>query len=159
MAKAIVEEEKASVEAEQHQLQEEQATTARRLSEEVARAAELAAEVGEQNEVTRRMEQDMKMQGAEIEKRLGELEHERAERAEIEGQLKRAEEAVSRLDAALRQTELSAELTTDVGNLKSFFEARINEVERLKQSATLVKNALHAKKEYEMTRSAEGDDE
>ena len=81
MAKAIVEEEKASVEAEQHQLQEEQATTARRLSEEVARAAELAAEVGEQNEVTRRMEQDMKMQGAEIEKRLGELEHERAERA------------------------------------------------------------------------------
>ena len=40
-----------------------------------------------------------------------------------EEQLQRAEEAVKRLDAALRKTQISAELDTDVKNLKSFFES------------------------------------
>ena len=70
-----------------------------------------------------RMEQDMKVQGEEIEKRLGELEEEKAARKMMETQLEQAEAAVKRLDAALRETQLSAELDSDVKNLKSFFEA------------------------------------
>ncbi|XP_022110957.1 pleckstrin homology domain-containing family D member 1-like isoform X2 [Acanthaster planci] len=87
-----------------------------------------------------------------------ELREEIIARHEAERRLKKAEDSLARLDAALkesrpepvtkRETELDVEIFTNVAHLKKFFEDIAMEAKLDANKPIIMKNALHARKSF-----------
>lgn len=86
----------------------------------------------------------------------GELDKERRMRRALERKLLIAEDSLRRLDAALRKhgIKLDIDVYADVKTLMNFFEERVEEARRDAKRIEIMKNALHAKRQY-LTASAE----
>lgn len=111
---------------------ERMGTEARMLLEE---AEESTRQLRQAEEDQRRQEEKRERQLAQTEERrqkqLRELEEERKKREELEQKLRDAEASLTRLDTALRnRRNVNVDCTSDVKNLRSFFESRAQEITR-----------------------------